>query len=389
MCLCECAVCGSGAKVPLYHHQFNTPQTHSPSPFSLHNNFGGGFADDADRVALTSMKFASTESAGATCQGVGGAMTPPSTAAAASTSRLMENGGDDVCVPLPPWAVRAGAREVIYFDPAQTTAAIVTCGGLCPGLNDVVQGLVVKLSNYGVPKGNILGVRGGLRGFYDKDRKPIPLTKADVDGIQLQGGTILGTSRGGADIPSIVRRLAVDAIDMCFVVGGNGGNAAAAAIAAECEARNVTCSVVGVPKSIDNDVLLVDRCFGFETAVQEAQRALQAAKVEAASAYRGVGLVKLMGRQSGFLCVLGGGGGRGEGGLRRALLLARSLSPTRPGLSHTVSLSPLSRRHTLFYFPSAPCKPPWRPASSTSASFRRSGSLWRAGAGWRPSSRAC
>jgi len=314
VCLCECAVCGSGAKVPLYHHQFNTPQTHSPSPFSLHNNFGGGFADDADRVALTSMKFASTESAGATCQGVGGAMTPPSTAAAASTSRLMENGGDDVCVPLPPWAVRAGAREVIYFDPAQTTAAIVTCGGLCPGLNDVVQGLVVKLSNYGVPKGNILGVRGGLRGFYDKDRKPIPLTKADVDGIQLQGGTILGTSRGGADIPSIVRRLAVDAIDMCFVVGGNGGNAAAAAIAAECEARNVTCSVVGVPKSIDNDVLLVDRCFGFETAVQEAQRALQAAKVEAASAYRGVGLVKLMGRQSGFLCVLGGGGGgRGSG----------------------------------------------------------------------------
>ena len=274
----------------------------SPSPFSLHNNFGGGFADDGDRVALTSMKFASPESAGATCAGAT-ATIPSSAATSTATSRLLDNGADDVCVPLPPWAVRAGAREVIYFDPAQTTAAIVTCGGLCPGLNDVIQGLVIKLASYGVPAGNVLGVRGGLRGFYDRAAKPVPLTKAEVEGIQLQGGTILGTSRGGADIGAIVRRLAVDAVDMCFVVGGNGGNAAAAAIAAECEARNVTCAVVGVPKSIDNDVLLVDRCFGFETAVQEAQRALQAAKVEAASAYRGVGLVKLMGRQSGFLAM--------------------------------------------------------------------------------------
>ena len=86
---------------------------------------------------------------------------------------LLDNGADDVCVPLPPWAVRAGAREVIYFDPAQTTAAIVTCGGLCPGLNDVIQGLVIKLASYGVPAGNVLGVRGGLRGFYDRAAKPV------------------------------------------------------------------------------------------------------------------------------------------------------------------------------------------------------------------------
>jgi 6-phosphofructokinase 1 len=167
-----------------------------------------------------------------------------------------------VCIPLPPWAVRAGAREVIYYDPASVTAAIVTCGGLCPGLNDVVQNIVNKLTDYGVPAGHILGVHNGLRGFYDPAKKPVPLTRADVANIQLQGGTVLGTSRGGADIAKIVRSLAVGAVDMCFVVGGNGGNAAAAAISAEAAAKNVPCAVVGVPKSIDNDILLIDRCFG-------------------------------------------------------------------------------------------------------------------------------
>lgn len=147
-----------------------------------------------------------------------------------------------VCVPLPPWAVRAGARENIYYNPSEVHAAIVTCGGLCPGLNDVVLGLVNKLSDYGVPEGNIMGIRFwlyswaqpagssasrpsfvncvscrgpcrwpmlicafcshryGFKGFYDKKDKPIVLTRKNVEGIQLQGGTILGTSRGGADI---------------------------------------------------------------------------------------------------------------------------------------------------------------------------------------------
>jgi hypothetical protein len=145
-----------------------------------------------------------------------------------------------VCVPLPPWAMRAGARETIYFNPAEVNVAIVTCGGLCPGLNDVVQGLVSKLTDYGVPDGHILGIkcalcrhhaaarvdhvvhvglavqrvrgncrcsaacRYGYRGFYDRDDKPVVLTRRSVDGIQLQGGTILGTSRGGADIKSVL-----------------------------------------------------------------------------------------------------------------------------------------------------------------------------------------
>ena len=181
--------------------------------------------------------------------------------------------------------------------------AVVTCGGLCPGLNDVVQGLVNKCHDYGVPEGNVLGIRYGFKGFYDKVYKPVVLTKKNVEGIQLEGGTILGTSRGGADIKRIVKQIDILGIDVCFVVGGNGGNAGAAAIQSELARSRVLCSVVGIPKSIDNDILLIDRCFGFDTAVEEAQRALISAKVEASSAFRGVGIVKVMGRQSGFIAV--------------------------------------------------------------------------------------
>jgi 6-phosphofructokinase 1 len=277
----------------------NNKKTHCrPSPFVVHNNFGGGFVSDGDRVALSSMRFASGMSAGAAEKVVAEA-----TAAQASGVNWMEASLEQLSTPLPPWAIRAGARETIYHDPKQTTAAIVTCGGLCPGLNDVVAGLVNKLTDYGVPEGNILGIRYGFRGFYDKGHKPIVLTKKSVDGIQLQGGTILGTSRGGANIKEIVKRIDMWGVDMLFVVGGNGGNAGANAIQQKCAESDVACSVIGVPKSIDNDILLIDKCFGFDTAVEEAQRALLAAKVEASSARRGVGVVKLMGRQSGFIAV--------------------------------------------------------------------------------------
>ncbi|EFJ49706.1 phosphofructokinase family protein [Volvox carteri f. nagariensis] len=266
-----------------------------PSPFVVHNNFGGGFVSDNDRVALNSMRFASAESAGASrTSGEGQAK---------SSVNVLEASMDQLNMTLPPWAIRAGARKEIFFDPQQVTAAIVTCGGLCPGLNDVVQGLVNKLTDYGVPEGKILGIKYGFRGFYDPSVKPVVLTKRVVDGIQLQGGTILGTSRGGANIREIVKRIDMWGIDMLFVVGGNGGNAGANAINAMCRQHDVPCTVVGVPKSIDNDILLIDKCFGFDTAVEESQRALLAAKVEASSARKGIGLVKLMGRQSGFIAM--------------------------------------------------------------------------------------
>lgn len=200
-------------------------------------------------------------------------------------------------------ALRAGARREIYFDPARTTAAIVTCGGLCPGVNDVIHGVATKLHDYGVPGENVLGVRYGFRGFSSREAPPATLTRATVEGIHRAGGTVLGTSRGGADVQHIVRKIDLWGVDMVFVVGGNGGHAGALALVRELEESDVTCGVVCVPKSIDNDLLLIDKTFGFDTAVGEAQRALAAAKTEASSAYRGIGIVKLMGRQSGFIAM--------------------------------------------------------------------------------------
>lgn len=273
------------------------------SPFVQHNNFGGGFVYEDDRVALSSMYFSSPKTSGAGC-GSGEIFAPDVDSSAdsmddESTDDLTER----VCVPLPPWAVRAGARENIFFNPSEVQAAIVTCGGLCPGLNDVVQGIVNKLSDYGVPDGQIFGIKYGYRGFYDKHDKPVVLTRQSVEGIQLQGGTILGTSRGGADLDQIVKQIDLLGIDMLFVIGGNGGNAGASAIQNRCGERGVVCSVIGIPKSIDNDILLIDKCFGFDTAVDTAQEALLSAKVESSSALNGIGVVKLMGRSSGFIAM--------------------------------------------------------------------------------------
>lgn len=258
--------------------------TSRESPFTANNNAGGGFVGDNDLVALNAVRYESVESSGASC-----------------ATGVTDEGG--ACVVLPDWAKRSGPRKSIYWNPKQVTAAVVTCGGLCPGLNDVVQNIVCALEDYGVPDDRIYGIKYGLRGFYDRAAKPINLTRHAVDGIHLRGGTLLGTSRGGADIKEIVKRIDLWGVNMLFVVGGNGGNAAADAIHKECEASDVVCAVVGVPKSIDNDILLIDRCFGFDTAVEEAQRALLAAKVEAGSAFRGLGLVRLMGRSSGYIAM--------------------------------------------------------------------------------------
>lgn len=211
------------------------------------------------------------------------------------------------------WAVRGGPRDTIYFDPATVRAAIVTVGGLCPGLNDVIRALVQGLYAYGVPDGNVLGIRYGFHGLLsllgdeqccedasEKDA-PVVLTLESVDSIHLAGGTVLGTSRGHSDVKRIADAIALLRLDMLYVIGGNGGNAAVDAINNECMDRGMAVAVVGLPKSIDNDILLIDSCFGFNTAVGEAVRAILAANVEARSMRFGVGLVKLMGRSSGFI----------------------------------------------------------------------------------------
>ena len=201
-------------------------------------------------------------------------------------------------------AVRAGAREVIYYNPKKVKAAIVTCGGLCPGLNNVIKQITVTLEDYGVEE--ILGIKYGFRGFFEKQSEleaPIKLTSAVVDDISDIGGSILGSSRGGSDTSAIVNEIEAMEIDMLFIIGGNGSHAGALAIDKLCRERGLSTSVIGVPKTIDNDILLLDRTFGFQTAVDEAVKAIRSAKIEARSADNGIGLVRLMGRQSGFIAM--------------------------------------------------------------------------------------
>jgi|TARA_B110000003_G_scaffold22398_1_gene21582 6-phosphofructokinase 1 len=205
-------------------------------------------------------------------------------------------------------AVRAGAREEIYYDPKRVKAAIVTCGGLCPGLNDVIRSITTTLEDYGCEE--ILGIKYGFRGFFGDEaadanplEAPMKLTSEMVEDIQITGGSILGSSRGGADMPAIVQKIEDMGIDFLFVIGGNGSHAGALAIDKLCREKGLTTSVIGVPKTIDNDILLLDRTFGFQTAVDEAVKAIRSANIEARSADNGVGLVRLMGRQSGFIAM--------------------------------------------------------------------------------------
>jgi 6-phosphofructokinase 1 len=192
-----------------------------------------------------------------------------------------------------------GPREFIYFDPARTRVGVVTCGGLCPGLNNVIRGLVLELSeNYGVT--DIVGFRDGYRGLVS-GAEPVPLTPALVADIHNRGGTILGTSRGGQDTDEVVASLARLGVSVLIVIGGDGSLRGAQEIADAAAARGMALSVVGVPKTIDNDVPYIDHSFGFQTAFGRATDSIKAAHTEASSTPNGVGLVKLMGRHSGFI----------------------------------------------------------------------------------------
>jgi 6-phosphofructokinase 1 len=192
-----------------------------------------------------------------------------------------------------------GPREYIYFDPAGTRAAIVTCGGLCPGLNNVIRGLVLELAdNYGVS--DVLGFRDGFRGMVG-DVEPVRLSREVVAGIHNRGGTMLGTSRGGQDPALMVETLARLGVSLLFVIGGDGTLRGAAKIADEADRRGLVLSVIGVPKTIDNDIPYLDQSFGFQTAFTRATESIKSAHTEASSTPNGVGLVKLMGRHSGFI----------------------------------------------------------------------------------------
>ncbi|MDQ1726161.1 MAG: 6-phosphofructokinase 1 [Frankiaceae bacterium] len=195
----------------------------------------------------------------------------------------------------------AGPRRRIFFDPSKTRVGIVTCGGLCPGLNDVIRGLVLELTtHYGVNR--IYGFRNGYRGFIASyGRDVVELTRESVTGIDEMGGTILGTSRGEQDPEEIVDCLERMSINVLFVVGGDGTMRGALRIAKVVEQRRERIAVVGIPKTIDNDIPYTDQSFGFQTAYSAAAESIRTAHVEALAAPNGVSLVKLMGRHSGFI----------------------------------------------------------------------------------------
>jgi 6-phosphofructokinase 1 len=201
----------------------------------------------------------------------------------------------------PPSLELAGPREMIFFDPAALSAGIVTCGGLCPGLNDVIRALVMTLHyGYGVP--HILGFRYGYAGLVpDKGYPVVSLTPEAVRDIHKAGGTVLGTSRGEQDVATMVDTLVRMGVGLIFAIGGDGTFRGALDLHEEVRRRGLEIGVVGIPKTIDNDIPLVDQTFGFLTAVAEASLAIQAAYFEACSVHNGIGLVKLMGRNSGFI----------------------------------------------------------------------------------------
>lgn len=197
--------------------------------------------------------------------------------------------------------LRAGPRAEIVFRGSDVTAAIVTCGGLCPGLNDVIEELVkVLYYNYGCDV--IYGIRNGYRGFWDPTYRPfMKLSPVTVDNINQRGGTILGASRGGFDIEKILNAVSEFGINHLYIIGGDGTHRGANKIAEEAIKRKLRLVVACIPKTIDNDIGVIDKSFGFDSAVAEAEKAIFSAVVESRCTPLGIGIVQLMGREAGYI----------------------------------------------------------------------------------------
>ena len=195
----------------------------------------------------------------------------------------------------------AGPRERLFFDPTKVTAGIVTCGGLGPGINNVIRSLYMQLHfQYGVP--DILGFRYGYRGILENSNPgPMTLTAREVEPIHNRGGSILSSSRGTSDPAGIVDGLEHYGVDMLFTIGGDGTIRGSIDIEGEIDRRGLAVAVINIPKTIDNDIPFISRSFGFQTAFSEAVESIRCAHNEARGAPNGVGIVKVMGRKSGFI----------------------------------------------------------------------------------------
>jgi 6-phosphofructokinase 1 len=237
-------------------------------------------------------------------------MNTPTLGEARFPCRLSHTISDDVCIPErieigtdPGLQFElAGPREKLFFDAKQTRAGIVTCGGLCPGLNNVIRSLFLEL-HYGYGVAEVVGFRDGYSGLDpDRGMEPVRITPEFVESIHRKGGTILGTSRDPVDIGKAVDNLITRNANILFTVGGDGTQRSANDLYQEARRRRGhALSVVGVPNTVDNDVGFVFRASGYSTAVEEAVRVLDCAHNEARSVPGGISFVKLMGRQAGFI----------------------------------------------------------------------------------------
>ncbi|MFC1529076.1 ATP-dependent 6-phosphofructokinase, partial [Candidatus Latescibacterota bacterium] len=204
----------------------------------------------------------------------------------------------------PPSMEIAGPREKIFFNPSDVRTAIVTCGGLCPGINDVIRALFMELY-YRYHVKDVIGIRYGFSGLVPRiGRPPVVITVGMVENIHRNGGTFLGSSRGPQDSKEIVDFLERERINILFTIGGDGTQRGSLEIAEEIGRRKLNIGIIGIPKTIDNDISFVERSFGFRTAVSIAKDILQSGHEEARGAFYGVTVVKLMGRNSGFIAAM-------------------------------------------------------------------------------------
>ena len=197
--------------------------------------------------------------------------------------------------------MKAGPRSEIFYKPAKTKVCIVTCGGLCPGLNVVIRELVMCL-HYNYEVREIHGVKWGYKGCYtDIENNWIKLTPSVVKQIHKEGGTMLGSSRGGFDADKILDSFVAQGINQVYLIGGDGTHRGINALIKRAVERDIVISFAGIPKTIDNDIPLIDYSFGFNTSVEIATTMIDAAYTESQSSYNGIGIVKLMGRYAGFI----------------------------------------------------------------------------------------
>lgn len=196
---------------------------------------------------------------------------------------------------------KAGPREKLFFESGTAVSGIITCGGLCPGLNAVIRGIVM-MNHYRYGNSLTYGFKYGYAGMVKElEHEVIKLTPESVTQIHTTGGTMLGSSRGDQDPVKMVDTLEELGINVLYAIGGDGTHRGAMHIIQEIEKRGLKIAVIGVPKTIDNDINFIDKSFGIETAFSEACKAIHAAHTEAKDAHYGIGVIKLMGRDSGFI----------------------------------------------------------------------------------------